>query len=98
VGDDAQLGTRDYAGGGYGDIVDGKGVVADSSRELLDGKAMLDLVGADGDGHGVSHTDHSDGKAFHAFDVDGAPITFLVLDTNHHVGGAEGVITQRDVD
>jgi hypothetical protein len=96
LGDDAKLGTRDYAGGGYGSIVDGPGVIADPQRALVSGTELLDLVGGDDDGHGLAHTDHSTGRAFHSFDV-GDLLTFFVLDTTHAPGGGEGVLTQRDI-
>jgi hypothetical protein len=98
VGGFAQLGTRVYAGGGFGIIADGDVVTPDARRKVLTGDALIDLVQHDGDGHGLKNADASAGKAFHSFDVPGSPITFLALDTNHAVGGAEGVLKQSDVD
>ncbi len=102
VGSEAQFGTRDYSGGGLGVVVDGGGIIADPQRRLLDGPALLDFVGGDGDGHGLKALAASDagarGKAFYSFDVPGAPITFMVLDTTHARGGGEGVLQRADVE
>jgi hypothetical protein len=55
-------------------------------------------VGSDGDGHGVSDEAQTSGRATYAFDVDGTPLRFIVLDTAHENGASEGVIRQTEVD
>ena len=53
---------------------------------------------ADKDGHGLGADQMASGRATYTFDADGSPFRFLVLDTAHEVGGADGVIKQAYVD
>lgn len=102
---EAAMGTRIYQGEGFGSIADGDVAVPDQARALLDGGALLDVVGGDGDGHGLAASDplppgaqRPAGKAFAAFDLEGTPLTLVVLDTSHARGGASGVLQASHVD
>lgn len=100
VSTSSTLGTRVYNGEGPGTVRTGDVVIADEQRRLLDGRALLALVSDDGDGHGFAGDAAADardaGRAFTSFDV-GDALTVVVIDTSHAGGGAEGVLTQRDV-
>lgn len=104
LGTNSRLGTRVYAGPGLGTVRTGDVVIADEARRLLDGPALLDLIANDGDGHGFGGNDarsldaRSAGRAFASFDVDNSPVTFVILDTSHARGGAEGVLRRSEVD
>ncbi len=91
-------GTRNYAGGSRGAVERGDFVIADPRRALLDRKELMNKVASHGDGHGLGDAQKQSGKAIYTFDVDGAPIRFLVLDTGCETGGADGMIHQADVD
>lgn len=94
IGSSAPSGTRDYTQGGK--VVTGE-VIADPQRALLDRTSLMSRVAANGDGHGLADVAAS-GRATYTFDVEGTPLRFLVIDTAHETGGAEGVITQREID
>ncbi|MBI1944457.1 MAG: glycosyltransferase [Deltaproteobacteria bacterium] len=105
LGGEAPMGTRIYQGEGFGSVVDGDVAIPDERRRLLDGPALLDLVGGDRDGHGLGAdatlppgATRPTGKAFAAFDVEATPLTVVVLDTAHGRGGASGVLQQSHVD
>ena len=105
LGGDAAMGTRIYQGEGFGSIADGDVAILDQARRLLDGAALLDLVGSDGDGHGLAPdaplppgATRPAGKAFASFDLEGTPLTVVVLDTSHARGGASGVLQAAHVD
>lgn len=105
LGGEAPMGTRIYQGEGFGSIADGDVAFPDERRGLLDGPSLLALVGGDGDGHGQSAdvplppgAVRPPGKAFTAFDLEGTPLTVVVLDTSHGRGGASGVLQQAHVD
>jgi 3',5'-cyclic AMP phosphodiesterase CpdA len=92
----ANGGTRDYKQGGV--IVNGSDtVVKDPKRALLSRKDMVAKIVADKDGHGLTAAEKESGRATYAFDTEGN-FRFVVLDTAHERGGAEGVITQRELD
>ena len=93
----AEYGTRDYSFRRMGAVRQGDFVVPDARRRLLDGRALLELVGDDDDGHGLKDADRSHGKAFYSFDV-GDQLVFVVLDTNALGGGASGQLSRADVD
>jgi hypothetical protein len=94
LGTNAPLGTRDWKQDGA--IV--RETIADAERVTLDRTELMTTIAADGDGHGIGEAQKTSGKAFHHFDVPNTPLRFLVLDTAHAEGGADGVLTQRDVD
>lgn len=96
IGPSAPNGTRDYARGGA--PFTGDFVVADARRELLPRTTMMKRVSEHQDGHGLGPDQIASGKANYAFDIEGTPFRFVVLDFAHAEGGAEGVITQRDLD
>ncbi|AKU95418.1 hypothetical protein AKJ09_02082 [Labilithrix luteola] len=95
IGDIAQGGTRDYTQGGA--IVTGT-IVADPRRALLSRTDLMTRVLADKDGHGLGAAEKASGRATYSFDVEGTSFRFVVIDTAHETGGAEGVITQSEVD
>ena len=72
-------------------------VVPDARRAALTRPDLMKLVAADGDGHGVSASQVSSGKAFYSFDVTGTPLRFIILDTPAETGGVEAVIHQADI-
>jgi hypothetical protein len=91
----ANGGTRDYANGG--NIETGDFVVKDARRKLLTRTDMITKVAADKDGHGLGDKEKASGRATYTFDVD-PNFRFLVIDTAHEVGGADGVIKQSEID
>lgn len=96
LGDNSVGGTRDWSQPG-GPIFKGP-VVPDPNRHLLDRKALMSRIAADGDGHGVGSAQMASGKAIYTFDVPDTPLRFLVLDTAAESGGSEGLIRQGDID
>ncbi|MBX3225891.1 MAG: metallophosphoesterase [Labilithrix sp.] len=98
IGTDASGGTRNYRDGKPGTVESGNFVVPDPRRALLSRKDLMAKVGADKDGHGIGAKEKETGRATYTFDVEGTPLRFLILDTAHETGGAEGVITRRHVD
>ena len=98
VGGSATNGTRRYDAALPGTLERGDFVVPDRRRELLDGPALVAKVAGHGDGHGLDATTVASGHATYTFDVAGTELRFLVIDTAHAGGGAEGCITQREVD
>jgi 3',5'-cyclic AMP phosphodiesterase CpdA len=97
LGDTASNGTRDYRPPFLGGITSDL-VVADPKRVLLDRASLMTKVAADKDGHGLGAAEKASGRATYTFDAEGTPFRFLVLDTAHEKGGAEGVIKKADVD
>ncbi len=97
IGDTSNGGTRDYRIGGAitatGDLI-----IPDPKRALLTRAELMAKVSAHQDGHGIGAEQKASGRATYTFDVDGTPLRFLVIDTAHETGGAEGVIRQADVD
>ncbi len=95
ISDTASNGTRDYRaplnGGISSDII-----VPDPRRALLDRVALMTKVAGDKDGHGLGAAEKANGRATYTFDA--GPFRFLVLDTAHESGGAEGVIKRAEVD
>ncbi len=74
-------------------------VVADSRREPMVGADLLDFISATKDGHGLAASGaKTNGKAFYAYDVPGAPVRFIVLDTTAPTGGADGLLIRADVE
>ncbi len=105
LGGEATMGTRIYQGEGFGSIADGDVAIPDEARRLLQGAALVDLVGADDDGHGLAPDApmppgavRPTGKAFAAFDLPGTRLTAVVLDTSHARGGASGVLQASHID
>ncbi len=97
VGTDAPFGTRDWSRPGA-PTVEGA-VIADSRRAPLVGEALLDFIAEDGDGHGLRQPGATtDGKAFYAIDIDGAPLRLVMLDTAAPTGGADGVLWAAEVE
>jgi hypothetical protein len=58
---------------------------------------MVRLADTD-DGHGIGPEQVTRGKAFHHYDVPGAPLRIVVMDTAAETGGASGMLRQADVD
>ncbi len=96
LGGTANGGTRDYAKGG--EVASGDFVVRDPRRALLSRTELVARVAGHGDGHGLGDAQRASGRATYAFDVEGTPLRFVVIDTAHERGGAEGVIRQSEVD
>jgi 3',5'-cyclic AMP phosphodiesterase CpdA len=95
LGTDSPNGTRDYSAGGA--ISSGKNVtVADPSRTILSRSGFLDVVRADGDGHGLSQAQVDSGYANYTFDIPNTPLRFIVLDFTAAVGGAEGLLRKSE--
>jgi 3',5'-cyclic AMP phosphodiesterase CpdA len=95
VSDTATGGTRDYRNGARG-IITTDTIVPDARRALLQPADLVAKVAADKDGHGLGAAEKALGRATYTFDE--GPFRFLVIDTTHHSGGADGVIRQADVD
>lgn len=95
LGTAANGGTRDYKQGGA--VANGDFVVADPKRKLLSRQEMISKIMSDKDGHGLTDKEKASGYATYTFDTEGN-FRFLVIDTAHERGGAEGVITQREID
>ncbi len=102
VGDNANNGTRLYSANRSDGLLPGAittdVVPIDAKRALLSPVDLLAKVGGDKDGHGLDARAKSSGKATYTKDIDGTNFRFLVIDTAHASGGADGVITQRHVD
>jgi 3',5'-cyclic AMP phosphodiesterase CpdA len=95
VGDYAGMGTTDWTQPG-GVVVQGD-VVADPDREPLGRDAMIALVKADGDAHGLGSLTEPD-KGNYVLDVGGTNLRFVVYDTACEAGGANGIVRKSDVD
>jgi hypothetical protein len=89
-------GTRDWSQPG-GPVVSGD-VPADEARAPMTRAVMVEKIAADGDGHGLDAAAIASGKAQYTFDVEGAPIRWIVIDTAAETGAASGLIRQGDVD
>ena len=98
IGTLANTGTRRYDVALPGTLDHGDFVVADPRRALLDGTSLVTRIADHGDGHGLGAAEKASGHATYTFDVDGTQLRFLVIDTAHAGGGADGCITQREVD
>ncbi len=98
IGSLAGGGTRRYDVALPGTLDHGNVTVADPRRILLDGTELVTRIADHGDGHGLGAAEKSSGRATYTFDVPGTALRFLVIDTAHAGGGAEGCITQREVD
>lgn len=96
VADTANGGTRNYGEGGA--IETGSVVIPDPKRALLSRAELMARVAGDRDGHGLGEAQKASGRATYTFDVPGTRIRFLVIDTAHEMGGADGVIRQAEVD
>ena len=95
VGDTPNGGTRDYRMGG---AITTDTVVPDPKRALLTRPELMAKISADGDGHGIGPDQVASGRATYTFDPAGTQFRFLVIDTAHETGGADGVIKQSYVD
>jgi 3',5'-cyclic AMP phosphodiesterase CpdA len=93
MGNNAVAGTQDWSKPG-GPVVVGE-VPADENRRLLYRHEMLELVAADGDGHGLKNRPTS--KASYTFDV-GENLRFIVYDTALEEGGADGIVRREDLE
>jgi hypothetical protein len=93
----ANGGTRRYDNGLKGAVERGEFVIKDPRRALLTGHELMKKVGGHGDGHGIGAAEMESGRATYTFDVDGTPLRVLVIDTAHHNGASEGVITHGEV-
>lgn len=98
LGNEANGGTRRYDEGKRGFVERGDFVIPDARRALLSRTALMAKIAGHGDGHGLGAAEKESGFATYAFDVDGTPLRFVVLDTAHENGGSEGVIRQSQVD
>lgn len=94
----ANGGTRNYKDGSKGVIERGDFVVSDPRRALLSRQELMTKIADHGDGHGLGPAEKTSGKATYTFDAPGTPFRFLVIDTAHENGGAEGIIRQGDLD
>jgi hypothetical protein len=96
ISDNAPGGTRDYSLPG-GPVVSGQ-VAPDPKRAILSGADLLKRVLADGDGHGLTDAVAESGRAFYTFDVPNTPLRFVILDTAHPGGGADGVLRGSEIE
>jgi hypothetical protein len=96
IGTDAGQGTRDWSQHG-GPVFKGE-VPADPERAFLDAVSIFEAVMNDGDGHGLDAAALARGKASFVYDVAGTSLRMIVIDTASPAGGAEGAITQSDLD
>lgn len=96
IGNNSASGTRDYKQNGV--VASGDFVVEDARRALLSRQDLMTRVAGDKDGHGIGGGETTSGRATYSFDADGTPFRFIVVDTAHEAGGAEGVIRQSEVD
>lgn len=88
--------TRDWSLPG-GPAFEGP-VVPDPDRALLDGPALMALVAASGDGHGITPDVVAAGRATYGWDVPGSDLRIVVVDTAAPTGAAEGLVTDADID
>ena len=95
IADAANGGTRDYRIAG---AITNDAVVPDARRALLSRVELMSKILADRDGHGLGAEQKRSGRATYTFDAEGSPFRFLVIDTAHETGGAEGVIKQSYVE
>ncbi len=94
----ANGGTRNYEETmDRGACENGDFVVPDPKRALLSRQDMIAKVAADKDGHGLGDAEKASGRATYSFDADPS-FRFIVLDTAHETGGADGVIRQAEID
>lgn len=98
LGSDATGGTRRYDGEAKGLVERGDFVVPDPGRALLSRTELMAKVAANGDGNGLGPAEVESGFATYAFDVEGTPLRFIVLDTAHEHGASEGVIRRSHVE
>lgn len=96
LGRSATNGTRDYTRGGA--PFTGDFVVADPRRALMPRPTLMKKISEHEDGHGIGAAQIESGKAIYAFDVPDSPFRFVILDTAHAAGGADGVLLQSDLD
>lgn len=94
LGDQAAGGTRDWSMPG-GPVVTGD-ILADEGRALLDEAAVMAVVMASGDGHGITQDVIDSGRADYVFDYD--DLRMIVISTAADTGAAEGVYRQGQVD
>lgn len=94
----ANGGTRNYADDPDGAVESGTIAAADPKRALLSRTDMIAKVAADKDGHGLGDAEKASGRATYTFDAEGTNFRFLVIDSAHEMGGADGVIRQAEVD
>ncbi len=95
IGDEAPFGARDWSK--PGGPVTRDVVVPDERRIPLTVKQILEGIAADGDGHGIDASVVARNKANFVYDLPNASIRMLVIDSATELGGAEGVITDKDV-
>ncbi len=88
--------TRDWSQPG-GPVFQGP-VVADEGRALVAGTSLLEQVAGSGDGHGITAEAIAAGRATYAWDVPGTALRMLVVDSAAATGGADGLVTDADVD
>lgn len=96
VGSNVVTQTRDWSQPGGPPTSDP--VPADERRALLDNAALLTMISQSGDGHGIEQATLDYGKAYYTFDIEGAPIRVLVVDTTALSGAAGGLILEDDVE
>ncbi|MEX1364767.1 MAG: metallophosphoesterase [Nannocystaceae bacterium] len=73
-------------------------VVADPQRALVDTPALLELVVASGDGHGIDAATIASGRATYAWDLAGTDLRIVVVDSTAPSSDSNGVITDTDVE
>ena len=95
VADTPNGGTRNWEEEG---AITTEPIIPDPKRILLTRTELMKKVQADKDGHGLGPAQVASGRATYTFDAAGTAFRFLVLDTAHETGGADGVIKQSEVD
>lgn len=95
TGSDSITGTTDWSQPG-GVVVKGE-VVPDENRRPLLRQEILELMSADGDGHGLNGRPNPL-KANYTMDVPDTPLRFIVYDTALEAGDASGIVRKSDVE
>jgi 3',5'-cyclic AMP phosphodiesterase CpdA len=93
IGNTTASGAQDWSQPGA-PVVTGE-LPPDENRRPLYRNEMIDLVLADGDGHGLK--DLSTDKVSYVFDVGGS-LRFVVHDTALEEGGADGILRRPDLE
>ena len=93
IGNTTASGAQDWSQPGA-PVITGE-LPPDENRRPLYRNEMIDLIVADGDGHGLK--DLSTDKVSYVFDV-GASLRFVVHDTALEEGGADGVLRRPDLE
>ncbi len=93
IGNTTASGAQDWSQPGAPVIIGD--LPPDENRRPLYRSEMIDLIAADGDGHGLK--DLTTDKVSYVFDV-GTSLRFVVFDTALEEGGADGILRRPDLE